>query len=218
MAGPYIGPPKPSKRPFCVMSTWRSALWIQLIFPGSQHSAWEPDRSALRLARPSAGQAMTWAIVSSADRRTAPPARRLLRTIRFPHGLEDSFDRRLENQELLGHCPAIQQHRQFTSVPIDHLHLHARLLPQCVRHTGGMRSGPASRRTFPDRYLLHSSSSFCISRHRLATLILAQMAYLIVTVTQVDIGESLGGNRFLPDRTQVITASQDLLGGLESRV
>jgi hypothetical protein len=44
-------------------------------------------------------------------------------------------------------------------VAINHLDCDAGLVPQCIRHTGGMLSGPSSRRTLADGYLFHRSIS-----------------------------------------------------------
>jgi hypothetical protein len=44
---------------------------------------------------------------------------------------------------------------EFSAFPVHDFHFDSRLLPQGVRHTGGMLSGAGSDRAFANGYLFH---------------------------------------------------------------
>ncbi|HBI42179.1 MAG TPA: hypothetical protein DDY78_04885 [Planctomycetales bacterium] len=61
--------------------------------------------------------------------------------------------------------------RELATIPVYHLHLDARLLPQSGRQTGGMLTDRASDRAFADLHLLHSRGSFRVSQANIVALL-----------------------------------------------
>ena len=75
----------------------------------------------------------------------------------FPNGFQDLFDGGLEEEkDFFGHGPPVHLDGEFSAVAIDDFHFDSWLLPQGVRHTGGMFAGAASGRAFTNGYLFHS--------------------------------------------------------------
>ena len=99
----------------------------------------------------------------------------------FPNRLEDLLDRgREEEKDPLGHGLSIHLHREFAAVSVHHFHFDSRFLPQCVRQTGGMFSGPDSGRAFSNGYLLHKLAflSIMIRLHPTGTTSLSRVSRL----------------------------------------
>lgn len=74
----------------------------------------------------------------------------------FANRLQDLFDRRLDNQELLpGDGLAFDLHGELAAAPVHHFDFDSRFFPQRVRHPGGMLSCPDSDRALANGDLRH---------------------------------------------------------------
>src|SRR5262245_13287643 len=82
----------------------------------------------------------------------------------FPHRGLDVFDR-WHLMLLAGHRLAIHLDGELAPGPVDHLDVVVRLLPQLIRHTGGVLLDGASDRAPSDCDVLHDARSFLHSSH-----------------------------------------------------
>ncbi len=139
---------------------------------GGERSPWTPRKRVARTPRPWNGR--TTSLVPDSGRKSVGPAHgapltcstRLFFRAGLPDPLHHFFDGRLEEQALPGHQLPVHRDGELPPVSVHQLDLEPRLLPQRVRHTGGMFSGPASARALPNRDLLHQRLSFWTWRYK----------------------------------------------------
>jgi len=63
---------------------------------------------------------------------------------------------------LAGHLLTIHQDRKLTTGAIHNLYIVPGVLPQFIRHPGGMLLNAASNRAASNRYLSHGPTSFVV--------------------------------------------------------